>query len=80
MALHDQFFAQFCRHPKILSVVRELLGNDVKLLQSMCLLKPPGKWAGLKDPPTASCFLTFEVKLFWFLISVRNIWCLRLLE
>ena len=42
MALHDEFFAQFCRHPKIVSMVTELLGPDVKLLQSMSLLKPPG--------------------------------------
>ena len=37
MDLHDHFFAQFYHHPKIVSVVLK----GTKLLQSMCLLKPP---------------------------------------
>ena len=45
MDLHDHFFAQFCHHPKIVSVVLK----GTKLLQSMCMLKPPGKWVGLND-------------------------------
>ena len=56
MDLHDHFFAQFCHHPKIVSVVLK----GTKLLQSMCMLKPPGKWVGLNDSP----HYYFEVKLF----------------
>ena len=43
MCVHNEYFARFCCHPKIVSMVTELLGPDVKLLQSMSLLKPPGK-------------------------------------
>ena len=42
MAIHTDFFAKQCCHPRIMSIMRELLGNDIKLLQSMSLLKPPG--------------------------------------
>jgi ectoine hydroxylase-related dioxygenase (phytanoyl-CoA dioxygenase family) len=42
MAIHEQYFTEFCRHPKIVSMITKLLGPDIKLLQSMSLLKPPG--------------------------------------
>ena len=42
MCIHDEYFAQLCCHPKIISMATELLGPDVKLLQSMAILKPPG--------------------------------------
>ena len=43
MAVHNEYFANLCRHPKIVSMITQLLGPDIKLLQSMALLKPPGK-------------------------------------
>ena len=67
MDLHDHFFAQFCHHPKIVSVVLK----GTKLLQSMCLLKPPGKWVGLNDSP--HCFLILKLNCF-------EIFSVRLLE
>ena len=43
MSVHNQYFRDLSKHPKIMSMVSELLGPDVKLLQSMSLLKPPGE-------------------------------------
>lgn len=42
MSVHNQYFATLCKHPKLMRIVTELIGPDVKLLQSMSLLKPPG--------------------------------------
>lgn len=42
MAVHRQYFADNSRHPKTVSIMQQLLGPDIKLLQSMALLKPPG--------------------------------------
>lgn len=42
MTQYDDFFVQMCRHRRILEVVNTVLGPDIKLLQSMCLMKPPG--------------------------------------
>lgn len=38
-----EFFENQCRHPAIVTIMNQLLGNNVKLLQSMTLLKPPGR-------------------------------------
>ena len=43
MSVHNQYFRDLSQHPKIVSVVSELIGPNVKLLQSMSLLKPPGE-------------------------------------
>ena len=42
MAVHIDYFARLSRHPRTVNVMTQLLGPDVKLLQSMALLKPPG--------------------------------------
>ena len=42
MAVHTEYFANLVRTPKIVSMMNQLLGPDIKLLQSMALLKPPG--------------------------------------
>ena len=42
MTVHTQYFAELCRHPKTVAIMTQLLGPDIKLLQSMALLKPPG--------------------------------------
>ena len=42
MCVKHQYFIDLCKHPKIVPIVTEVLGPDVKLLQSMALLKPPG--------------------------------------
>ena len=42
MAVHREYFAKLSRHPAIVGIVTELIGEDIKLLQSMSLLKPPG--------------------------------------
>lgn len=41
MACHNEFFRQLAFHPKIVTIAKALLGPDVKLLQSMLLMKPP---------------------------------------
>ena len=43
MAVHREYFAKLSRHPVIVGIVTELIGDDIKLLQSMSLLKPPGR-------------------------------------
>ena len=43
IAAHFEFFAKQCCHSRIVSIINQLLGNDIKLLQSMALLKPPGR-------------------------------------
>lgn len=43
MAVHREYFAKLCRHPKIVGIIKQLLGEDLKLVQSMSLLKPPGE-------------------------------------
>ena len=43
MSVHNKYFSDLCRHHKIVPIISELLGPDVKLLQSMSLLKPPGQ-------------------------------------
>ena len=42
MAVYTEYFARLSRHPKTVAVMTQLLGPDIKLLQSMALLKPPG--------------------------------------
>lgn len=43
MSVHNQYFRELSQHPKIVSMISELIGPNVKLLQSMSLLKPPGE-------------------------------------
>jgi phytanoyl-CoA hydroxylase len=38
---HDPFFRDYARHPKIVEVILDLLGPDVKLFADQMLLKPP---------------------------------------
>ena len=42
MSVHNQYFRDLSQRPKIVSMISELIGSNVKLLQSMSLLKPPG--------------------------------------
>jgi len=42
MAVHDEFFKNLASHPKLVAIAKSLVGEDVKLLQSMALVKPPG--------------------------------------
>ena len=42
MARCDPVFRAFAQHPKILEIVRGLLGGRVKLFRDQMLLKPPG--------------------------------------
>eukprot|EP00117_Sycon_ciliatum_P003150 scpid79806/ scgid8065/ Phytanoyl-CoA dioxygenase domain-containing protein 1 len=43
MAVHDTYFHDIaCQRQRMQSISSQLLGEDVKLLQSMALLKPPG--------------------------------------
>lgn len=42
MAVYGEYFSQLACHPKIVAIMSQLLGEDIKLLQSMSLLKPPG--------------------------------------
>ena len=46
-ALHDPFFMEYVRHPGIMEVVTELLGEDIKLFGDQAFMKPPG---GIKKP------------------------------
>ena len=41
MAKHNEFFCHLAFHPKMVEIATTLLGPDVKLLQSMLLMKPP---------------------------------------
>jgi len=41
MALHNEWFRDLAFHPRMLEVAAGLLGPDVKLAQSMLLMKPP---------------------------------------
>lgn len=41
MAIHNQFFRELAFHPKMVAIATTLLGADIKLLQSMLLMKPP---------------------------------------
>jgi len=43
MTLRSQLFDQLSKHERIMGIVNQLIGPDVKLLQSMALLKPPGE-------------------------------------
>ncbi|GIX07347.1 MAG: hypothetical protein KatS3mg115_1750 [Candidatus Poribacteria bacterium] len=38
---HSPILTEIARHPKIAALLRELLAEDVKLLQDMAMLKPP---------------------------------------
>ena len=42
MCVHFEYFATLCRHPNIVRIINQLLGPNLKLVQSMALLKPPG--------------------------------------
>jgi ectoine hydroxylase-related dioxygenase (phytanoyl-CoA dioxygenase family) len=42
ISVHLDYFKRLASHPKMLAISRQLLGDNVKLLQSMALLKPPG--------------------------------------
>ena len=41
MARHNDFFHNLAFHPKMVQIATTLLGPDIKLLQSMLLMKPP---------------------------------------
>lgn len=41
MAMHNEFFRRLAFHPGMVEIAVGLLGPDVKLLQSMLLMKPP---------------------------------------
>ena len=41
MAKYNEFFKELAFHPGMLSLVVELFGSDLKLVQSMLLMKPP---------------------------------------
>ncbi|MBI4551654.1 MAG: phytanoyl-CoA dioxygenase family protein [Candidatus Latescibacteria bacterium] len=41
MAVHNDFFRQLAFYPKMVEIAAVLLGPDIKLLQSMLLMKPP---------------------------------------
>lgn len=41
MARYNDLFRQLAFHPKMVTIATSLLGPDVKLLQSMLLMKPP---------------------------------------
>jgi phytanoyl-CoA hydroxylase len=41
MAKHNELFKQLAFHPKMVAIAKMLVGSDVKLLQSMLLMKPP---------------------------------------
>lgn len=47
VARHNAFFRNLAFHPKMAAIATTLLGPDVKLLQSMLLLKPP-RFGGAK--------------------------------
>lgn len=42
LARFDPVFQDFARHPKMLEIVRGLLGGRIKLFRDQMLLKPPG--------------------------------------
>jgi len=42
MAVHDEFFKNLASHPKLVAIAKLLVGEDLMLLQSMALVKPPG--------------------------------------
>lgn len=41
MALHDDWFRELAFHPRMVEIAKGLVGPDVKLAQSMLLMKPP---------------------------------------
>ena len=41
MAKYNDFFRELTFHPGMLNIVGDLLGSDLKLVQSMLLMKPP---------------------------------------
>src|SRR5262245_48890619 len=41
LTTHDPVFQEYARHPKIVEIVCDLLGPDVKLYADQMLLKPP---------------------------------------
>ncbi len=47
MTRHNDFFHNLAFHPKMVQIARTLLGPDIKLLQSMLLMKPP-HFGGIK--------------------------------
>eukprot|EP00117_Sycon_ciliatum_P023063 scpid102078/ scgid4284/ Phytanoyl-CoA dioxygenase, peroxisomal; Phytanic acid oxidase; Phytanoyl-CoA alpha-hydroxylase len=41
-ARKEEFFVRQAKHEKLVDACQKLIGNDIRLLQSMALLKPPG--------------------------------------
>lgn len=54
---HDALFRSYARHPKILDVVRSLLGPDLKIFVDQTLCKPP-KVGSAKPPHQDSAYWT----------------------
>ena len=42
LVLRSEALAQFCRHPSLLAICRDLLGPDVRLYWEQCVYKKPG--------------------------------------
>ncbi len=46
-AQNDPLFLNHARHPRLLDIVEQLIGPDIKLFDSQCFMKPPG---GIEKP------------------------------
>jgi len=42
MSVHDEYFRNLALHPNMVNICNATIGEDVKLLQSMAICKPPG--------------------------------------
>jgi ectoine hydroxylase-related dioxygenase (phytanoyl-CoA dioxygenase family) len=71
LTVHDELFAAYARHPKILAVVEELIGPDIKLYADQMFLKPPlhgsvkpyhqdSPYWPIDPPALATCWLAMD--------------------
>jgi len=42
MCVHDNYFKQLAHHPSMVSICKSIIGEDIKLVQSMAICKAPG--------------------------------------
>jgi len=73
MAVHDRFFAELARHPKMVKFSKAIVGDDIKLIQSMALCKPPGSGAKRWHQDNAYfCLSPSKVLAFWVALEDTN--------
>jgi len=74
MCVHDPFFQKMASHPNLISIASAMIGEDLKILQSMAICKPPG--SGIKRWHQDNAYfrlLPNDVMAFWIAVDSATV-------